>query len=172
MNTLLYKKYLSHTLFLKGWCFLYVRDEAGDGDRLLYWPQVLFNHNSFFFSHLGWVAQPWVTEGLAGKLVHSLASSLQLTPTNSNRPGYLDILLSHVHLLPLFIRLFTQVHLLIDSSVEGHYISTMSSLWCKVLCIVISFLVLGFICWTSSIVHFKNGCEYLKMESLGVFPLD
>ena len=46
-----------------------------------------------------------------------------LSPTNSNRPGHLIILLSHTHLLPLFFRLFTQVHLLIDGSVEGQYIT-------------------------------------------------
>ena len=46
-----------------------------------------------------------------------------LPPTNSNRPGNLFILLSHVHLLPLFSRLFTLVHLLIDGSVVGQYIT-------------------------------------------------
>ena len=46
-----------------------------------------------------------------------------LTPTNSNHLGHLVILLSYVHLLPLFFRLFTQVHLLIDGSVEGQYIT-------------------------------------------------
>ena len=46
-----------------------------------------------------------------------------LSPTDSNRPGHLVILFSYVHLLPLFFRLFTQVHLLIDGSVEGQYIT-------------------------------------------------
>ena len=46
-----------------------------------------------------------------------------LSPTNSNSPRYLVILLSHAHLLPLFFRLFIQVHLLIDGSVEGQYIT-------------------------------------------------
>ena len=46
-----------------------------------------------------------------------------LSPTDSNRPGNLFIRLSHVHLLPLFFRLFTRVHLLIDGSVEGQYIT-------------------------------------------------
>ena len=45
-----------------------------------------------------------------------------LSPT-LEPPGYLVILLSNVHLLPLFFRLFTQVHLLIDDSVEGQYIT-------------------------------------------------
>ena len=37
--------------------------------------------------------------------------------------GHRVVLLSYVHLLPLFSRLFTQVHLLIDGSVEGQYIT-------------------------------------------------
>ena len=46
-----------------------------------------------------------------------------LSPTYPNRLGHLIILLSDVHLLPLFFLLFTQVHLLIDGSVEGQYIT-------------------------------------------------
>ena len=38
---------------------------------------------------------------------------------------------------------------------------SMSFLGCKVLCNVMSFLVLWFICWSSSLVHFKNDPEYL-----------
>ena len=38
-------------------------------------------------------------------------------------PGHLVILFSNTHLLPLFFRLFTPVHLLIDGSVEGQYIT-------------------------------------------------
>ena len=46
-------------------------------------------------------------------------------------PGHLVILFSNVH-LPLFFRLFTQVHLLIDGSVEGQYITLIGSyLWVK-----------------------------------------
>ena len=60
-------------------------------------------------SHLVWVAQPWVT----------LASYPQLTP----KVCALVILLFSAHLLPLFFRLFTQGHLLIDGSVEGQYIT-------------------------------------------------
>ena len=38
-------------------------------------------------------------------------------------PRHLFILFSIVHLLPLFFRLFAQVHLLIDGSVESQYIT-------------------------------------------------
>ena len=37
-----------------------------------------------------------------------------------------------------------------------------SSLGCKPVCIVISFLVLCSICWSSSFIHFKNSLEYLS----------
>ena len=37
--------------------------------------------------------------------------------------GHLVILFSNAHLLPLFFRLFSQVHFLIDGSVEGQYIT-------------------------------------------------
>ena len=51
------------------------------------------------------------------------ASCPQLTPTGSNCLVHQVIQLSHVHILPLFFRLFTQVHLLTDSSVEGQYVT-------------------------------------------------
>ena len=44
-----------------------------------------------------------------------------LSPTDLNRLGQLAILLFNTHLLPLFFCLFTQMHLLIDGSVEGQY---------------------------------------------------
>ena len=50
-----------------------------------------------------------------------------LSPTNSNCLRHLVILLWHAHLLLLVFGLFTQVHLLIDGSVEGQYITICSS---------------------------------------------
>ena len=45
-------------------------------------------------------------------------------PANCFEPsGHLVILLSYVHLFPLFLCFFTLVHLLIDGSVEGQYIT-------------------------------------------------
>ena len=41
------------------------------------------------------------------------------------------------------------------------YSPSMSFLGCKAYCIVMSFLVLWSICWSSSLVHFKNSLEYL-----------
>ena len=44
-----------------------------------------------------------------------------------------------------------------------------SSLGCKALCIVISFLVLWSICWHPSFLHFKNGPENRTKETAQVF---
>ena len=122
-NTLLYKKYISHTLFSKGWCWLCVRAELETGTDCYIDPK-------FFFDHSSTSSSSWL-----GLLNHgsqkaqsplSAAGSLFgiLSPTDSNRPGHLVILLFNVHLLPLFSRLFTQVHLLINGSVESQYITT------------------------------------------------
>ena len=45
----------------------------------------------------------------------------------------------------------------------------MSSLGCKTLCIVISFLFLWSIYWSSSLVHLKNGTECFTRETAQVF---
>ena len=74
-------------------------------------------------SHLDWVAQPWVTEGSKTLSLQAGSHTGILSPSDSNRPGHLVIFLFNVHLLPLFFRLFIQVHLLTDSSVEGQYIT-------------------------------------------------
>ena len=50
------------------------------------------------------------------------------------------------------------------SFLDTYSLST-SSLGCKALCMVISFLVLCSICLSSSLVHFKNGPEYLMMRT-------
>ena len=90
---------------------------SGDKDGLLYWPKYFLDHSSTSFaSLLGLLnrgslrAQSWFS------LRHTFSNWLQL-------PGDLVILFSNVHLLPLFFRLFTQVHLLIDGSVDGQYIT-------------------------------------------------
>ena len=97
---------------------------AGDGDRLLYWTRVLLLTIAAFLSHLG---LRLLNRGSLRAQSPQSASWFSrygiLSPTDSNRPGHLVILLSHAHRLPLFFCLFTQVHLLIDGSVEGQYIT-------------------------------------------------
>ena len=56
---------------------------------------------------------------------------------------------------------------LFPSFLDIYRLST-SSLWCMTLCIVISFLIPWSIC-LSSLVHFKNGPEYLTREIAQVF---
>ena len=119
-NTLLYKN-ISLTLYSrKGWCWLCVRGELEMGIDCYIDPAVLL-------SHLGWAAQPmghWGPKPLCLPLTLNSAFCLQLTPTGSDRLGHLVIQLSYIHLLPLFFRLFTQVHLLIDGLVEGQYVTS------------------------------------------------
>ena len=96
---------------------------AGDGNRPIFWPKVLLVTIAALLPHLSWVSQAWVNEGpspLSG--AGSYFASI-LSPIDSSHLGHQVILLSHDHLLPLFFRLFTQVHLLIDRSVEGQYIT-------------------------------------------------
>ena len=95
---------------------------SGDKERLQYWPQVLLTIAALL-SHIAWVAQPWVTEGRKALSLQAGFHKGILSPTNSNRPRHLVILLSYVHLLPLFFRLLAQVHFLIDGSVEGQSIT-------------------------------------------------
>ena len=124
MNTLLYKD-LSH--FILERVMVVVCDRwVGDGDRLLYWPQVLLLIIAAFNSR---VAQPWVAEGpkpsVCKLILTPLAPCLQLTQAVCA----LVISLFNVHLLPLFFRLFSQVHLLIDVSVESQYITLFFFVW-------------------------------------------
>ena len=55
-----------------------------------------------------------------------------------------------------------------SSSFFSWYSLSMSSLGCKVLCIII-FLVLWSICFSSSLVHFMYGPEYLSRRTGPVF---
>ena len=119
------KIYLSYFIIVRV-MFLVCERWVGDKGRLLYWPKILLSTKAALLSHLGWVAQLWVTEGrksLVCRLILMLASYLQLTQAICA----LVILLFNAHLLPLFFRLFTQVHLLIDSSVKGQYITHLNS---------------------------------------------
>ena len=120
------KIYLSHFI-LERVMLLVCERWVGDGDRLLFWPKVLLTTIAALLSHLGWVAQPWVTEGPIPSVCrwfsreHLVSNWLQLQLTQA--VCVLVIFLFDVHLLPLFFRLFTQVHLLIDGSVEGQYVT-------------------------------------------------
>ena len=176
MNTLLYKNIISHTLFLKEWCWLWV----GDGDRLLYWPQVLLTIAALL-PHLGWGCS---TLGHWGSQALSLQADSHadiLSPTDSNHHGQLIILLSHVHLLPLFFCLFTQVHLLIGGSVKSQSIKIVLQLVLLVLwdwkwlnsCCLIRYCNWSSICvftiWLKNILIQAKLYKSLYLQFLSIF---
>ena len=111
----------SHTLFLRGWCSLCVRDELETGTDCYIDPKFFFDHTSTSFS--SWLGCStvglWGPKALCLPLALISASCLQLTRTVCA----LVVLLFNVHLLPLIFRLFTQVLRLIDGSFEGQYIT-------------------------------------------------
>ena len=86
-NTLLYKKYTSHTLFSKGlrkgWCWLCVRGELETGTDCYILTQSSSDHSSTSFSF--WLncstVGYWDRKPSVCKLIHRLAS---YPPTNSN----------------------------------------------------------------------------------------
>ena len=101
---------------------------VGDKDRLLFWPK-------FFLAHSSTASSSWLVLLNRGSLraqsplFAAGSHSGILSSTDSNLPEHLVILLSYVHLLPPFFSLFTQVHLLIDGSVKGQYITYESNLY-------------------------------------------
>ena len=125
-NTLLYKN-ISLTLYpLKGWCWLRVRSELETGTDCYILSQVLLTIAALL-SHLGLGCSTvghWGPKAHCLPLVLNSASCLQLTSTATHSSRLCpDYILFDVHLLPLFFRLFTQVHLLTDGSVEGQYVT-------------------------------------------------
>ena len=125
-NTLLYKN-IPLTLYSRKGDVSCVWEVSGDKDGLLFWPKVLLSTIAALLPHLSWVAQLRVTEGpkLAVcrwlSIWHLVSNWLQLQLTQA--VCVLVIFLFDALLLPLFFRLFTQVHLLIDGSVEGQYVT-------------------------------------------------
>ena len=128
-NPLLYK-IISLTLHSrKGWCFLCVRGELETGIDCYILTQSSSDHSSTSFS--SWLgcstAGHWGAKAFCLPLALNSASCPQLTPTatgtDPSRLWHLVIWLSYVYLLLLFLCLFTQMHFLIDGSVEGQYIT-------------------------------------------------
>ena len=120
-NTLLYKNIPLTLYSRKGWCWLCVRGEMETGKDCYIDPKFFFDDSSTSFSFwLGCSTMGhWGPKALCLALALNSASCLQLTQAVC----VLVILLLNIHLLPLFFRLFTQVHLLIDGSVEGQHVT-------------------------------------------------
>ena len=114
-NTLLYEN-ISLTLFSKERCCVWERSWRQGQTAIL--TQVLLMTIAALLPHLGWDCS---TVGHWGPK----ALCLPLALTSASCPNWLEpsvhlvILLFNADLLLLFFRLFTQVHLLIDGSVEG-----------------------------------------------------
>ena len=101
---------ISHSLFSKGWCLLCVRDELETGTDL-FWPK-------FFFAYSSTSSSSWM--GLLNR--GSLRAQSPQSASWFSSLGILSLTHSN-HLTPTCFHLFTQVHLLIDGSVEGQYIT-------------------------------------------------
>ena len=117
-------KNISLTLYSrKGWCWLCVRGELETGTNSNILTQSSSDHSSTSFS--SWLGCStvvhWGPKAPCLPLALNSASSLQLTPTatDPSRLWHLVRWLPNVHLLPLFLHLFTQVHLLIDGLGRG-----------------------------------------------------
>ena len=125
----IWKYNLSHFI-LERVMFVVCERWAGDRDRLLYWPKFFLTHSST--SSSSWLGcstvSHWGPKALNLQLDLNSALCLQLTRTVW-APGYIIV---YAHLFLLFFRLFTQVHLLIDGSVEGQYMTV-----CAYVCISI-----------------------------------
>ena len=111
---------IAHTLFLMFlWC---VRDEWRQGQTALL-TQLILLTIAALLPHLGWVCSTggrWGPQPSVCKLALTLAF---LSPSNSTAAG--NCLCSFITptCFRFFFRLFTQVHLLIDGSVKGQYIT-------------------------------------------------
>ena len=101
-----------------------MRDELETGTDYYIDPKFFFDYSSTsFWSWLGCsTVGHWGPKALCLPLAHTPASCPRLTQAVCP----LVILLFTIHLLPLFFRLFTQMYLLIDGSVEGQYITLTS----------------------------------------------
>ena len=95
---------------------------VGDGTDCYIDPKFFFNHSSTSFS--SWLGCSTV-DHWGPQSPQSASWFSRLHPLfNWLKPSvHLVILLFNDHLLPLFFRLFIQVHLLIDSSVEDQNIT-------------------------------------------------
>ena len=114
------RKYKSHTLFSKGWCFAVCERWVETGKNCYLDPSSPLDHRSISFS-------PWLgcsTVGPEGSALSLQTGSHAGIPVSDwlTATGTLSIFFLNAHLPPLFFGLFTQVHLLIDGSVEGQYI--------------------------------------------------
>ena len=154
-NTLLYIN-LSHFILKKG-DVCCVWEMSGDQEGLLYWPKFFLAHSSTSFA--SWLGS--LNRGsLRAQSPQSASWFSRWHPVSKwfKPSGHLVILFFNVHLPPLFFRLFTQVYLLIDGSVEGQYITIVSFLFFKIPHVDIFFTFLS-IPLTHTHAHLTNNAQ-------------
>ena len=131
-NTLLYKNYISHTLFPKGLMFLWcVRDGWRQGQTAILTQLLLLTiaRCVIFKNPLSTPSTSWLGLLNRGSL-RATALSLQVGP-HSELPGinwhngrrHLPISFHNAHLLPLLLPLIYPGASLIDGSVKSQYIT-------------------------------------------------
>ena len=115
------KIYNCQTLFSKGLMSVVCEGWVETGADSYIDPCSSLDHSSTSFtSWLGCSTEGrWGPQPSNCKLVLTLAF---LSSTTLVGRRHLSLFFNNVHLIPLFFRLFTLVHLLIDGSVEGQYI--------------------------------------------------
>ena len=154
-NTLIYKKYnLAHFIFERE---MFVVCEKWVETRMDFHIDPSSSSTiAALLPHLGWVAQTLITEGPKPSvwswflLRHPVSNWLEPS-------GHLVILWSNVHLLPQFFRLCTLVHLLIDGSDEGQYITQVSSTFLSTLA-YLNNIVVWMVSTCNLISKFSSAC--------------
>ena len=109
--------------------FCCVWEMSGDRDWLLYWPKFFYWPLQHFFRILASGCS--TKESLSDAALSLQAGSLSFLFQLATAAGTLSIFFFNAHRLLLFFGLFTQVHLLIDGSIEGQYITIILSLFFK-----------------------------------------
>ena len=110
-----FQKYIILTLYSwKGWCLLCMSDEWKQG-QFFSWPQ-----QHFFLILAGLLNRGLLRATQSASWFSLWHSCLRLIQCCC---GHLPVFFPNAHLLLLFFCLFTQVHLLVDGSVEGQYLT-------------------------------------------------
>ena len=117
-NTLLYKNIPLTLYSRKGWCWLCVRGELKTGTDCYILTQSSSDHSSFSFA--SWLGCSTVGHWGPKPSVWSWFSLRWHPISNSLKPSVSWL---YFCLPSSCFRLFTQVHLLIDGSVEGQYVT-------------------------------------------------
>ena len=138
----------------------------GNKDGLPYWPKISSSTIAALLLHLGLRCSTVGHWGPESPKSASWFSRWHLVSNCLKPSGHLVILFSNVHLRPLFFHLFTQVHLLIDGSVEGQYITidkTPQNSNCRLCCDVAQKEYKTRHDWVGIVIYWKL-CKFIKFD--------